>query len=290
MKPTQWNLINKVCNKEFSSLSGKLHNFFRKNNFTEAYYQNYLDVLTACENPKSIGMFKHYNESFPLRQTNQMGLEYAILSNPGTDFYCFTTSYRLEDDINKGRHNTIFPMVEFEINKGTIDELIDFEKDMIRHLGYTGEFLELDYNEACENFKTNEIDDHEENLLCQKYAPVVFLKKFPESTDPFFNMERDHNGLSNKVDVIMLGTNTIGETRGMETIGSAVRSTDVEQMKDSFKTSVNGQYSKTLYEKFGQDRVDQELKEYFAMNMIPRSGGGIGFTRLLNFMRYNNLL
>ena len=284
-----YNLINKVCNKEFSKLSGKLHNFFRKKGFTEAYYQNHLDVLTACENPKSIGQFKHFDQTFPLRQTNQMGLEYAILQNP-TDYYCFTTSYRLEPDINKGRHNTIFPMCEFEIQKGTMDELIAFEKELIRDLGYKGHFEEMDYEDVCRKFNVDEIDDYEEDLLCKRYAPVIFLKKFPESTDPFFNMERDEQGLANKVDVLMLGQNTLGEVRGMETMGSAVRSCDVEQMKESFKTSVGGEYAKTLYETFGQERVDKELEEYYKMNMIPRSGGGIGFTRLLNFMRYHNLL
>lgn len=252
------------------------------------YYQNYLDVLTACENPKSIGMFKHYNESFPLRQTNQMGLEYAILNGDG-NVYCFTTSYRLEDDINYGRHNTIFPMVEFEIDKGSIDELIDFEKSLIRYLGYKGNFEEMDYDDVCNKLNVKDIDDKEEDFLCKTYAPVIFLKKFPERTDPFFNMQRDVNGYADKVDVLMLGKNTLGEVRGMETIGSAVRSTNVNQMKESFRTSVNGEYSKTLYEKFGKDRVDKELDDYFNMTMIERSGGGIGFTRLLNFMRYYNL-
>lgn len=286
---SSWNLINKVCNKEFSSLSRKIHNFFWKKNFTEAYYQNHLDVLTACENPKSIGEFKHYNETFPLRQTNQMGLEYAILEDP-KDYYCFTTSYRLEPEINKGRHNTIFPMVEFEIQKGTLEELIDFEREFIRGLGYTGKFLEIDYEDALEKFQVDEITDVEEDLLCKNYAPVIFLKKFPENTDPFFNMQRDEKGLSAKVDVLMLGKNTYGEIRGMETIGSAVRSCDVEQMKESFRTSVNGEYAKTLYEKFGKDRVHNELDEYFKMKMIPRSGGGMGFTRLLNFARLHDLL
>ena len=284
-----WNLINKVCNKEFSSLSGKLHNFFRKKNFTEAYYQNHLDVLTACENPKSIGQFKHFDQTFPLRQTNQMGLEYAILEKPA-DYYCFTTSYRLEPDINKGRHNTIFPMVEFEIQKGTMDELIAFEKELIRSLGYKGHFEEMDYEDVCRKLNVEEIDDYEEDFLCKNYAPVVFLKKFPEKTDPFFNMERDQDGLANKVDVLMLGRNTLGEVRGMETMGSAIRSCDVEQMKESFRTSVGGEYSKVLYETFGKERVDNELDAYYKMKMIPRSGGGIGFTRLLNFMRHHDLL
>ena len=285
-----WNQINKVCKKEFNSLSQKLHRFFQFKNFTETYHQNYLDVLTACENPKSIGQFMHYNIMYPLRQTNQMGLEYDML-NDGKNIYCFTTSYRLEDDINPGRHNTIFPMVEFEINKGTVGELIEFEKELIRSLGYEGDFTEIDYEHACRMYDVVEIGDYEENLMCQELSPVVFLKYFPEKTDPFFNMARDKKtGLAQKVDVLMLGTNTKGETRGMETIGSAVRSCDIHEMKHFFDTSVNGDFKKTLYDKFGKERVDKEIEEYFSMNMIPRSGGGIGFTRLLNFMRYHNLL
>ena len=284
-----FNAINRVCNKEFSSLSGKLHSFFRKNGFTEAYYQNHLDILSACENPKSIGTFQHYGDKFPLRQTNQMGLEYAMLQNPA-DYYCFTTSYRMEQDINKGRHNTIFPMCEFEIQKGTLDELIDFEKELIRSLGYKGKFEEMDYEDVCKKLDIDEIEDFEEDFLCKQYAPVIFLKKFPEKTDPFFNMERDEHFLANKVDVLMLGKNTLGEVRGMETIGSAVRSCDVEQMRQSFKTSVGGEYHKTLYEKFGKERVDKELEEYFAMPMIPRSGAGIGFNRMLNFVRLHDLI
>lgn len=284
-----FNLINKVCNKEFSSLSRKLHNFFHKKGFTEAYYQNHLDILSACENPKSIGKFFHFDKVFPLRQTNQMGLEYAILENPG-NYYCFSTSYRFEPDINKGRHNTIFPMTEFEIQGDSLDNLIQFEKELIRGLGYKGKFEEVDYEDVCKKFDVADLDDFEEDLLCKKYAPVIFLKNFPERTDPFFNMARDENGLAKKVDVLMLGKNTLGEVRGMETIGSAVRSCDIEQMRESFQTSVKGEYATTLYEKFGKERVDAELEEFLKMKMIPRAGGGIGFTRLLNFMRHHELL
>jgi aspartyl/asparaginyl-tRNA synthetase len=283
------NQINKVCNKEFSKLSGKLHSFFRNKHFTEAYYQNHLDVLTACENPKSIGQFKYFDEMFPLRQTNQMGLEYAILENPA-NYYCFTTSYRMEPDINKGRHNTIFPMCEFEILKDNVNDLISFETELIKSLGYKGRFIEIDYEEACDFYKVKDIDDIQEDDMCKRYAPVVFLKRFPSRTDPFFNMKKNKDGYFDKVDVLMLGVNTLGQVRGMETIGSAVRSCDVEEMKKEFKTSVGGEYAKTLYDKFGKERVDKELEEYFSMKMIPRSGGGIGFTRLLNFMRLHNLL
>lgn len=283
------NIINRVCNKEFSKLSGKLHSFFRNKNFIEAYYQNHLDILTACENPKSIGEFKYYDETFPLRQTNQMGLEYAILENP-FNYYCFTTSYRLEPNVNEGRHNTIFPMCEFEIMKGNMKDLIEFETELIKSLGYRGRFIEIDYEDACNYYNTHEIDDEQENDLCKRFAPVVFLKNFPQRTDPFFNMQKNKDGYFDKVDVLMLGVNTLGQVRGMETIGSAVRSCNVDQMRKEFKTSVGGEFSKTLYEKFGKERVDKELEEYYSMDMIPRSGGGIGFTRLLNFMRYHNLL
>lgn len=287
----KWNSINRVDNDEFNSLSRKVRNFFWDNGFTETYYQNHLDVLTACENPNSIGEFKHYDQVFPLRQTNQMSLEYALLENP-RNYFCFTTSYRLEEDINPGRHNTIFPMIEFEITDGTLEGLIDFEKRFLRGLGYEGEFAEIDYEDACRRYGVTDLEDREESALCKELAPVVFLKNFPERTNPFFNMKRDPSNRGNvlKVDVLLLGKDMYGTVRGMETLGSAVRSTNVDEMRQSFETSTDGEYAKTLYNKFGKERVDKELEDYFALPMTERSGCGIGVGRLLNFMRHFNLL
>jgi aspartyl/asparaginyl-tRNA synthetase len=92
-------------------------------------------------------------------------------------------------------------------------------------------------------------------------------------TSPFWNMSRHENGsTSKKIDVIL---------GGMETIGSAERSTDVEQMRDTFHTITNGEYSQLLYKLFGKERVEAELEKFLEFDFFSRVGGGIGMTRMI---------
>ena len=87
--------------------------------------------------------------------------------------------------------------------------------------------------------------------------------------------------LANKCDVI------IG---GMETIGSAERATDVQEMKEQFYTISDGGYAKLLFDLFGKERVEKELIEFLTHPFRKRYGGGIGITRLISGMRKANLL
>ena len=67
----------------------------------------------------------------------------------------------------------------------------------------------------------------------------------------------------------------------METIGSAERSTDVEQMRDTFHTITDGAYSELLYKLFTKERVEAELEKFLEFDFFPRVGGGIGMTRMI---------
>jgi len=99
------------------------------------------------------------------------------------------------------------------------------------------------------------------------------ITDFPEMTSPFWNMSRHSNGSeSKKIDVIL---------GGMETIGSAERSCDVDMMRDTFHTITEGAYSNLLFELFGKDRVEAELEEFLKFDFFPRVGGGIGITRMI---------
>ena len=102
----------------------------------------------------------------------------------------------------------------------------------------------------------------------------TMITDFPEFTSPFWNMSRNTDGkTSKKIDVIL---------GGMETIGSAERSTDVEQMRDTFHTITEGGYAKLLFDKFGKERVEAELEEFLKHDFFPRVGGGIGMTRMIS--------
>lgn len=68
---------------------------------------------------------------------------------------------------------------------------------------------------------------------------------------------------------------------GNETIGSAERSSDVEQMRHEFYTISGGKYAEKLFDLFGKERVEKELNEFLELSFFPRYGGGIGLTRLI---------
>jgi aspartyl/asparaginyl-tRNA synthetase len=132
--------------------------------------------------------------------------------------------------------------------------------------------IEVDYNTVCQEYGGVEILENEhESRMWNEMGPVVSLQNFPLRTNPFWNMKHDNDGIFNKVDVILYG---------QETIGSAERSCDIEEMRHNFYAIEGGKYSEKLFELFGKDRVEKELEEFFTHKFFPRFGGGIGMTRL----------
>ena len=65
-----------------------------------------------------------------------MWLEYELLTHPEFNgVFCVSTSYRQEPNPIPGRHETIFPMFEFEA-KGGMDDLLALEKELLVYLGF----------------------------------------------------------------------------------------------------------------------------------------------------------
>ena len=276
------NLIN---SKDFHSVVRKLRSFFEERGFIEVHTQNRLSILAACEDPTTIATYDYNGQTWPLPQTGQMWLEYELLKNPEANgFFCLSTSYRNEPNPVEGRHDKIFPMFEFEI-KGGIDELLKMERELLEHLGFGSRdsFPEGDYEDVAKSYGTVELEHEHEAQLEKDHGPVFLLKMFPNTTSPFWNMRQSETqpGLANKVDVIV---------HGMETIGSAERSTSVEEMRDQFYKISEGGYSDILFTKFGKERVEAELEEFLGHQFFKRSGGGIGVTRLMRAMKMSNLI
>ena len=158
-------------------------------------------------------------------------------------------------------------MFEFEM-KGGVDELKKMEIELCEHLGIPlAEYQIKKYDHWSQAFDTDALDHAHEKEIGRG-----MITHFPEWTSPFWNMARNDDDTSKKIDVI------IG---GMETIGSAERSTDKEQMRNTFHTISNGQYAELLYRLFGKERVEKELEEFLEFDFFPRSGGGIGMQRLM---------
>ena len=275
-------------NRDFDIVVNKLRDFFRNvKGYREVHTQNELSILAACEDPQTIATYNYNGSLWPLPQTGQMWLENYLLTYPEEKgFFCVSTSYRNEPNPVPGRHDKIFPMFEFEL-KGGIDELRKVEMELLDYLGFNVEGEKMnyprdDYDNICKKYDVDELEHEHEEMLEKDYGKAFFLENFPQRTSPFWNMKlhasKEH---SNKIDVIM---------HGIETIGSAERATNQEEMKEMFKTISDGGYANTLYAQFGKDRVEKELEEFLNYNFFQRCGGGIGMTRMIRAMKLSKLI
>lgn len=280
-------------NKDFDKATNMLRSFFRDvKGYKEVHTQNELSILAACEDPQTIATYNYNGQLWPLPQTGQMWLENYLLTYPEEKgFFCVSTSYRNEPNPVEGRHDKIFPMFEFEL-KGGMDELRKVEMELLDYLGFNmandeNIRLELnyprgDYDDICEKYGVEELEHEHEEQIEKDFGSAFFLENFPERTSPFWNMKLNEDKVhSNKIDVII---------HGIETIGSAERSTNKEEMREKFKTISNGGYANILYAQFSKERVEAELEKFLEYDFFERSGGGIGMTRMIRALKLSNLL
>ena len=150
--------------------------------------------------------------------------------------------------------------------------LEDMEKVLCEWLGIPLDQVNVKtYKDWGDKFNAKELDhDHEKTI------GRGMITEFPEWTSPFWNMARNSDDTSKKIDVIL---------GGKETIGSAERSTDKDQMRETFYTISDGKYAQLIIDLFGKERVEKELEEFLEFDFFPRSGGGIGIQRLISALK-----
>ncbi len=165
--------------KKYTETVDLLRSFFLSKNFFEVHTQNRLSILAACEDPETVATYNYNGNIWPLPQTGQMWLEYELLSNPSAEgFFCVSTSYRAEPNPVPGRHETIFPMFEFEM-KGGVEELEQMEIELCKHLGLP-ELTIKTYGEWGKEFRSEELDHAHELAIGSG-----MITDFPEFTSPF---------------------------------------------------------------------------------------------------------
>ena len=262
---------------KFTNTVGLLRSFFLDKGFEEVHTQNRLSILAACEDPFNVAVYNYAGETWPLPQTGQMWLEHELLSKPDSKgFFCVSTSYRQEPNAIPGRHDIIFPMFEFEM-PGSVDDLKAMEYELCDYLGFD-ELTEKTYAEWQDHFQIGrnvEMDATHETKMFERFGSAL-ITNFPEMTSPFWNMSRNDDGVTAKKMDVILG--------GMETIGSAERSCDVDMMRDTFHSITDGEYSALLYKLFGKERVEAELEKFLEFDFFQRVGGGIGMSRMIAAM------
>lgn len=281
-------LVRPIVAREFDFVMRKFREFFAKKGLLESSTQSTVDILSACEDTQNLGSFKFVDGLiYPLKQTGQMVLEDELLADPtAKGFFCQTTSHRFEKNLKPDRHDIVFPMMEYEI-PGDLQTLMKFHRELLEHFGFgtADSFPEIEYSEACKKYGVTELTHEHENQMLKDFGPVVFLKNFPESTSPFWNMKRfeqkDGTILAKKCDVIM---------NGVETIGSAERSCDVDDMRKRFYSIMDGTYSQALFDLFGKEKTQAELDRFFQHTFFQRSGAGIGVTRMIKACKAAKLI
>jgi aspartyl/asparaginyl-tRNA synthetase len=267
---------------DFHNVVSRLRNFFLSKWWIEVHPQSRLSILAACEDPTTIATFDYQWQKWPLPQTGQMRLEHELLCNPWLPgVFCVSTSYRNEQNPIPGRHETIFPMFEFE-TKWALNELQLLECELLEHLwfGSKDTIPAKSYSEVAEFYGTKELTSEHELKMDSDFGHALLLSHFPQYTSPFWNMKKEGE-TSNKIDVIL---------HGMETIWSAERSTNPAEMRELFHTISEWWYAQILYDTFGKARVESELESFLSYDFFPRFGGGIGVTRLIRAMRLQGLL
>ena len=260
--------------QKFTDTVGLLRSFFLSKGFLEVHTQNRLSILAACEDPFNVATYNYAGQVWPLPQTGQMWLEHELLSKPDSQgFFCVSTSYRQEPNAIPGRHDIIFPMFEFEM-PGDVDDLKAMEYELCEYLGF-GTLTEKTYAEWQQHYGLSADTEMEaqQELDMEKEFGQTIITNFPELTSPFWNMARNDDGNTAKKMDVILG--------GMETIGSAERSCDVDMMRNTFHTITDGAYSELLFKLFGKERVQAELEKFLEFDFFQRVGGGIGITRMI---------
>ena len=283
------NQIGMIDTNDFDKTISKMREFFKSKGFLEVHPQSRLSILAACEDPKTISTYDYAGQVWPLPQTGQMWLEYEMLMNPdrAPGYFCVSTSYRNEPNPVPGRHDKVFPMFEFEL-KGDMEDLIQLERELLIYLGFKTPKGDTDYPrekyvKVAQQYGVKELENEHEEKMGEEHGSVFFLTDFPNYTSPFWNMQQstEVKGEAKKVDVII---------HGIETIGSAQRSCDPEEMKRQFYSISEGGYADILFSKFSKERVEAELNKFMEHKFFKRSGGGIGVTRMIRAMKLSNLI
>lgn len=266
-----------------------VRHFFDERGFDEVHVSNYVNIMAACEDPDTVMTYNLNGFNFPLPQTGQMNLELLLLRDGLKNIHHLGNSFR--GDVPSERRKTIFPLYEFEAT-GSIRDLLDTEAGLMANMGFRAldgshKFPEVAYEDACKMLEVDSIESEEELQLEERFGQVIFLTDFPERSSPYWNMKKHQHDPARGADQLYYKVDVI--CGGQETIGSAERSTNVDEMRAGFYGTSDGGYARKLFKEFGKERTELELNDYLSSKFVPRYGGGIGITRLIQALQKYNL-
>ncbi len=286
-------------------------------------YQGITNATGSCEAVSNVFTLKE-DRFETLSQTVQLHLERDIILNGLPRMFSTNRSYRRDNKNwqSDGRHLNDFELLETEALDTDLDWLLKHCRDLLNHIFtttlnvsskyglltpqqhhnlyiyYEKGFKVITYTEAIEvlqkEYKLNvnwgdDLKSDHEQMLVNYYDSNLMITHYPELIK-FFNMKltRDCNPEQQTCDCVDVILKYSGES-----IGGSVREYDYDILK---KRLYEGTMIKQLRElKTAHDgkpeEVDQMFEEYldlFKNNIVERSGMGLGFGRVTQFILGSN--
>lgn len=276
----------------------------------QRFHQTFPTILTrasgACEQPHTLFGVDYFGDRVFLRQTAQLSLE-ADVSALGR-VWCAGSSFRAEK-LADGRHLTEFPLVEFEFSddepdllnpllehvtglvhaavdsvlKHAHDSLVELKVD-IRRLELPNRFPRITYTEAIGELRSFGLqwgDDlgatHEQALVREAGGVPLFVTHYPKAIK-FFNMRvsRSDPDVVNSADLLLPFAG--------EAAGCAEREFDRQEL-------VPRLFASSMWKELERLGVQPEDVAWYVNGrdgdrpaMRPHAGGGIGFSRLVQYV------
>ncbi len=292
--------------------------FLWNEGFIGVPYQGITNATGSCEAVSNVFVLRE--SSFQtLSQTVQLHLEHDIITYGLPRMFSTNRSYRKDNRnwVSDGRHLNDFELLETEALDTDLNWLLKHCNDILNHIFvrvlnisskygllspeqhhnlyiyYEKGFKVITYTEAVEILKQlgediswgDDLSSKHEQMLVNHFDQNLMITHYPEKIK-FFNMllVRDcppDRQVCDCVDVILKHSG--------ESIGGSVREYDYEILRKRLYEGTMLKQLRQLKQEFDgkPDEVDQMFEDYlnlFKNNPVKRSGMGLGFGRVLQFI------
>ncbi|MFW5907597.1 MAG: asparagine--tRNA ligase [Candidatus Natronoplasma sp.] len=273
-----------------STVFGAIHEFFRKEGYTE--FQSPILTPVACEGGATLFPVEYFEDQVYLTQSWQLYAEAAIFGVG--DIYTIAPSFRAEKS-RTPRHLTEYWHAEveglwhdlddiIELGEGlvlhVVDKVVEENEEELERLGADIEYLKnlegpfpiITYEEAVTRLKEENMEVEygedfgvpEEKKLTSLFEKPVFVTHYPKEIKAFY-MKRAED------DSKVLGYDLMVPHVG-ELIGGSVRETDVDSM---IRRLEEGGEDPSIYEWF------LDTRRY---GSVPHAGYGLGVERVIMWL------
>ena len=243
----------------------KIRFFFKEKGFIEVFTQNNFSVIEPMTNSE---LFTQHSPEIYYPQTKQIQLDQFLLENPQESGF-FSISYQFQE-------NTLYPFIEFTSN----DNIRQFYTEFFNYMGLNQSVSENEYDDICNFYEINTLTDDIFSRINQDYGTISCIDNFPERVTSSWNIQWNDTESHYYKNMILIN--------GINIMNLFEKSCNTVKMYNMFHT--DNIYLQQLYQRFGEDRVENELNEFLQKDFLPRIGGTIDITKIISIFFLFNLI